>query len=106
MTPPCFNAWRKPKPRCMVHPSKKVHFRDAGAVDFIADIVGACFAFDALGVAESFCSKVIAGSGTVKIAATGFGAGTKDFVGHTNLLRVLIADGNLAPVVDAQRKIQ
>jgi uncharacterized protein (DUF111 family) len=42
----------------------------------------------------------------VKIAATGFGAGTKDFAGHTNLLRVLIADGNLAPVVDAQRKIQ
>ncbi len=125
---------------------EKVHFHEAGAVDSIADIVGACFAFDALGVAEIYCSKVNVGSGTVKmdhgvlpvpapataallkdvpiyargpetelttptgaalavtlgkgfgpmpamkIAATGFGAGTKDFADHTNLLRVLIGE--------------
>ena len=129
---------------------EKVHFHEAGAVDSIADIVGACFAFDALGVQEIYCSKINVGSGTVtmdhgvlpvpapataallkdvpvyargpetelttptgaalavtlgkgfgpmpamKIVATGFGAGTKDFPDHTNLLRVLIGESTAA----------
>ena len=46
---------------------EKVHFHEAGAVDSIADIVGACFAFDALGVQEIYCSKINVGSGTVEM---------------------------------------
>lgn len=129
---------------------EKVHFHEAGAVDSIADIVGACFAFHSLGIDEIYCSKINVGSGTVsmdhgvlpvpapataallknvpiyargpetelttptgaalavtlgkgfgpmpamKIVATGFGAGTKDFPDHTNLLRVLIGESTLA----------
>ena len=127
---------------------EKVHFHEAGAVDSIADIVGACFAFHALGIGEIYCSKINVGSGTVsmdhgvlpvpapataallkhvpiyargpetelttptgaalavtlgkgfgpmpamKIASAGFGAGTKDFPDHTNLLRVLIGESS------------
>lgn len=47
-------------------PIEKVHFHEVGAVDSIADIVGACVAFDQLDVAEVFCSPVNVGSGTVK----------------------------------------
>jgi len=131
-------------------PIEKIHFHEVGAVDSIADIVGACFAFDALGVQEIYCSKINVGSGMVKmdhgtlpvpapataallkdvpiysrgpevelttptgaalavtlgkafgsmpamtISSTGFGAGTKDFPDHTNLLRVLIGDASAA----------
>ncbi len=52
----------------LVHnvPIDHVHFHEVGAVDSIADIVGACVAFDLLGVGEVQCSAVNVGSGVVK----------------------------------------
>ncbi len=127
-------------------PLEKVHFHEVGAVDSIADIVGACVAFDRLGVAEVYCSPVNVGSGTVntehgilpvpapatarlltgapvysqgpamelttptgaavavtlarsfgplppmKVARTGHGAGTRDFPGQPNVLRVILGE--------------
>ncbi len=127
-------------------PIEKVHFHEVGAVDSIADIVGACVAFDQLGVSEVFCSPVNVGSGTVEtehgtlpvpapatarllsgapvyshgpamelttptgaavavtlatrfgplppmtIARTGHGAGTRDFPGQPNVLRVILGE--------------
>jgi len=127
---------------------QKVHFHEVGAVDSICDIVGACVAFDLLGVDAIHCSPLNVGSGTVKtehgilpvpapataellvgkpvysrgpamelttptgaaivatlaadfgampplrIAATGYGAGDKDFPEHANVLRVLIGESS------------
>ena len=47
---------------------RKVHFHEVGAVDSIADIVGAAIAFDLLGVDKVFCSHVPTGSGFIEIA--------------------------------------
>lgn len=45
---------------------EKVHFHEVGAVDSIADIVGACVAMESLQIDELHCSAINVGSGTVK----------------------------------------
>ncbi len=129
-------------------PLEKVHFHEVGAVDSICDIVGACAAFDLLGVDAIHCSPVNVGSGSIqtdhgvlpvpapataellagkpiyargpcvelttptgaaiaatlaadfgplppmRITATGYGAGDKDFPEHANVLRVLIGESS------------
>lgn len=47
-------------------PIEKVHFHEVGAVDSIADIVGACLGFELLGVEAVYCSAVNVGNGTVR----------------------------------------
>ena len=47
-------------------PIEKVHFHEVGAVDSIADIVGACVALDLLDVAEVLSSAINVGSGSVE----------------------------------------
>ena len=129
-------------------PVEKVHFHEVGAVDSIADIVGAAVGLELLGVDALYCSAVNVGSGTVntehgvmpvptpataelltgqpvysrgpavelttptgaaiatalasgfgpmppmKILASGYGAGDKDFPEHANVLRAIIGEAS------------
>lgn len=49
-------------------PLDQVHFHEVGAVDSIADIVGACYGLHLLEVEDVVCSPVNVGSGTAKMA--------------------------------------
>jgi len=47
---------------------RKVHFHECGAVDSIADIVGAAIALDLLAVDRIICSPIPTGAGSIEIA--------------------------------------
>ncbi len=84
-------------------PIEKVHFHEVGALDSIADIVGACLGFELLSVDTIYCSPLNLGSGTalakdfgpmpsMRIARIGYGAGDRDFAEQANVLRIFVGE--------------
>jgi uncharacterized protein (TIGR00299 family) protein len=63
-----FTALGEAEARVHGIPLEAVHFHEVGAVDSIADIVGACLGLYLLKVDRVYCSPVNVGSGTVKAA--------------------------------------
>lgn len=49
-------------------PVEQVHFHEVGAVDAIVDVVGACVAFELLGIEQFACSALNVGGGRVRTA--------------------------------------
>ena len=49
-------------------PVEKIHFHEVGALDALADVVGACAGFRLLEVEKVYCSPINVGGGTVKAA--------------------------------------
>ncbi len=145
-----FRRLGEAEARAHAVPLEQVHFHEVGALDSIADIVGACAGLRALGIDRVCCSPINLGSGTVqaahgtmpvpapatarlvegvptysdgpsaelttptgaalavtlcdgfgpppamRISRSGYGAGSRDFPGRANLLRVLIGQAEEA----------
>jgi uncharacterized protein (TIGR00299 family) protein len=131
-------------------PVERIHFHEVGAVDAIVDVVGACIAFELLGVERFVASPMHVGSGTVemehgrfpvpppavaellrgapiystdivgelvtptgaaivttvcesfgpmplmRVEATGYGAGGREYKNFPNVLRVLVGESDKA----------
>ena len=131
---------------------EKVHFHEVGAIDAIADVVGACIGFELLGIENFACSRINVGNGFVKmshgiypvpppavvnllkgipvyaahaegelftptaaaiistvcssygplpqltIEASGYGAGSREYDGFPNVLRLIVGETVSAPV--------
>jgi len=56
-------------------PPEQVHFHEVGAVDAVADVMGAALLLDDLGVTEVWASPVAVGTGRIAGSAHGAGAG-------------------------------
>ena len=63
-----FNRLGEAEAKVHGMPVERVHFHEVGAVDSIADIVGAAIGWDLLGVDRIACSAVPTGWGTIEIA--------------------------------------
>jgi len=63
-----FRKLAEAEAKCHNMPLERVHFHEVGALDSIADIVGAAVGLDLLGVQEFSCRSVAVGSGLVKCA--------------------------------------
>lgn len=53
-------------------PLEKVHFHEAGDIDSVVDIVGACIALEELGIDKIYSSRVVSGTGTVSVHGSEF----------------------------------